>query len=439
MSIGASRTVPVDKSGFYSQKVINKCKNMDLDPELVEKNKLGHLFFKDHVYENILHFGSKPKVENGRVLLPYQKTATLKSVGIGSSGSLIDYYEKAQNNNYAFLIRENNQNGVHKRIAARDISYEDFYEYCTEEVLDSRVLVENVTKGPFGWIGDMFGYFRTLPLLSDPVTKQLNLSNIIVVEPVEYLSIEQLHAKGIVDYNSGKDRYETFADIPYLQNGFQARKIENPEKLVPYKKLENHNGKFYFEIVVHTKGQPNLYGGQGHASLRLTSASGEVYSAGLVYEGDQSGDGLLYTAKSVIVSPDDQEFLPASSYMHQSKRYEVGSAEDFQKLVNIVEEEMIGVRNKDNLSSIYHVTKNNCAHFCKRVLDKALVEIKMKDTHFYALHLINKISSFAKTIFASTILWIYSLVRPAIFHDNDKQYAKEIEGKTLLFPAFLLD
>lgn len=396
--IRSSRTIsPQDK-------IIKKCRSLGMDPELVKSSKLEFLLFKEYMFERMKYYQLPPIEQNGQLTFAYQNTYSLEEQVQSSGESLKETFERCQEDGDTFLIRQKTTKGCHLKIPAKNLTFKVFLEYCYQPI---------------------------------PGGKLLNLLNVKIMESTEFLSTEELVKNKMFFFNKEKDRFEIDNNVDFLDGGFQSvQDINDTHFLEPFSHLPS-NGKFYLDVIVHSNKEPGIFWNQGHASIRLTSSNGLVYSAGKVYNELENEDHLISIGDTSFNSPDVYEFIPKQSYEKRIRRYEILNAIDFHKLFDYVEEQ---IQDASDLTSksIYHGVKENCAHFCKDIVTFSTKNLHVAQEALPRFAACTSAVARSKMQVFSYLLPAVSFVQPAKYEGQKSLYKKEIEDKEVLLPAILL-
>lgn len=186
------------------------------------------------------------------------------------------------------------------------------------------------------------------PNLIDIPIKKLESALININEAIQPNTPEKLQNLGV----------NTFPD-----------KITTWKNLKPYQHVSPQEN-FTVDIIVHSPSDalPGVFEYKAHASIKITTPNGEVYSIGFQPK-DPSTNFKLREGK--LESPDHFIFMPKKNYHQHTTRYTLPDASSFHELISWIEE-IQGTPNDGNFPLLYHPTHHNCAAFVKTIRNKVV-------------------------------------------------------------------
>jgi len=399
MSItSASRATAQDR--IYQEKRARKCKLLHMNVDVMKENSVESLLFEDHVFEHVMHLqGEKPFQSGNKIFFPFQQTEHLNDAEISDDAELQTYFEKIQAKKCQLWVKTEGK--AHFRIDADTIDFETFKTYLHANY------------------NEEMGF------------EELDLSYISVIYPTEYLDTAGLVAKRVIHFVQGSGYRINKDEYCYLKSGFRSYKRSNITTLEPYKHIENHDGNYYLDVVVRSTSAPSLLNAlTQHASFRLTSSLGEVYSVGIANPGENDIE---------IHSPDFLEFYPQTSCQEYVKRYQINGEKEFEILVAHIQIKMLqwSYPLPTNPQAYYHKIRQNCAHFCENVISYAKeteLITPTEDTAPITKQFFDNLQILLVAIFES----IYLFFNPVNFDGYDERVKTVVESQPILLPQSLL-
>lgn len=349
-------------------KPINKLLKENVDPKFLDaylnkdKNLLDVVLFNYlHVYEKMSHFGHQLKLNSNQE--PVFNVSKKVSLNTGhNSLDKIEDWNKIKDQ----LIQKNVKLQCKGEFSQGRYQSYDLTQMSSEELKNLLVVNE---EGKWKW--------------------NQNISLFSIKE----MTIPELKDQGIIKTYSDNKEYIN-SDYTYGENGFEKKSLEWKD-FKPYHHTLNPPKDYTVDIIVHSKpGLPGVFDRQTHASVKITTPNGEIYSIGFYpnYNEDQP-DGRLRQGSLRI--PDEFQMKPSHSYEQHVMRYSLSDPKKFHELINWIEKSQA---NRSNLKEsgevfnlLYHPTHRSCAFFADVVKEKVL-ELGAKSE--YLTH--RKISNWTK-------------------------------------------
>lgn len=347
------RSLLIDHEFKKINKLIkNKASTIHLPQFLKTENakNLENLLFDDHIYERMAHFGHTFSFNaEGKVVFKFSDRAPLD---VEVPEDTIEDIEDP----------------------------ETYWDELYDEFADKDITLE--IRGEFN-----DGRYMNVPIseINPEQLKQLLIQedgsfnkSIQIIYPPKELTFEELEEQGILECDEETNEYFIASEYQYLENGFVSLPDEEWEHLRPYAYTSTPPKEFTIDIIVHSKpGLPGVFMDQGHASVKITTPKGEIYSVGF-FPGDLERDPYnLSMQKGKLITPDTYLFLPSTSYEQHVMSYTLSDPKAFHKIVNWIEaaqgynkEEETEEVNASNL--FYHPTHQSCASFASTLRDYAL-------------------------------------------------------------------
>ena len=222
--------------------------------------------------------------------------------------------------------------------------------------------------------------FKKLILKNDG---SFNKENIQLIHPSKDLTLEELEEIGVLEIDDESLDYEISNDYQYLENGFEFYPEDEWEFLRPMSSTSNPPKNYNLDIIVHSKpGLPGILGDQGHASVKITTPGGEIYSIGLFPKDLERESDDLSLQNGKLTSPDSYMFLPSHSVEQHQMSYTLPDQHAFHKLVKWIEA-MQGYHKDDEdvvttTNLFYHPTHQSCAAFASELRDYAINDLGAK-------------------------------------------------------------
>lgn len=237
------------------------------------------------------------------------------------------------------------------------------------------------------------GLYKSVPLdgLSKDQIKEIVINNdsknIDLVKPTKLLNINELLDLGIIQRDDQTNALFVTEGFQYLGNGFEYRPDSGWQHMEPIGKEKNPSKEFKLEVLIHRPKNGDM-GAQGHASLRLSTPSGEVYSVGFFPENQKFGpdvdedpstlgkyDKDTKIRRGAIQIPDRFIFLPELSFETEKITFDLKGSENFHKVIDYIHKfrgnpvDENGVETSSDL--LFQASHHNCAVFAKEIADFA--------------------------------------------------------------------
>lgn len=257
--------------------------------------------------------------------------------------------------------------------------------------------------------------------------------NIDLVHPTKLMNIDELLKEGIFKRDDKTNALYITEGYQYLANGFEFRHHSAWTNLEPIGCLKQPPKEFRMDVLIHKPKNGGL-GAQGHASLRISTPSGEIYSVGFLPQGkpgssDDDEDSKTIFGKfgvitqGAIQSPDHFIFLPKSAYDTETIAFDLKGSDNFHKVIEYIKNLKGNPLDEEGYITaselLFQGTHHNCAVFAKEIADFAtkngasrLSEKPVKFTAqgakvgltSFALNAVSKIPKIANQFKASTDL-----------------------------------
>jgi hypothetical protein len=186
--------------------------------------------------------------------------------------------------------------------------------------------------------------------------------NCEIVYPTKELTAEELFEEGVIKQQN--DIYYISNNFTYLDEGFVSQSSTNWTELKPTNHINPPPDTHQLEIVVYSKHElPGIFSKQGHASIKLTTPSGEVYDVGFYPKKEQD----IQFEEGLFISPDPFTFAPKEVQHRHILKYSL-TADAFKKIIQKIEE----IKNETSQDLEYHPILKNCAAFARDIRDTAL-------------------------------------------------------------------
>ncbi len=392
--IDASRDAIAEKRKLKKRR--QKSEKLGFDYEVIVENRIDDLLFDEHIYERLRFFGENLKFREisedeyfdsfykgsffgkRELLLPYQDVISLREVS-DDEKKIAALYRKAIRKNYTLMSENDSKQGRFNRQSVRKtVSFEAFTTFCKN--------AKNIYSESY------------------------------LISPTQYASPEELKELRLLRREESSDKYSLPANTEFVEGGFRRMTHSLPFR------HEKSDKKFYMDVVVYTEGKGGVIFDEGHASLMLTSPSGEVYSFGLFDESDSS----FYN----IEAPDVYTFVPR--HKKRIKRYEIANVHDFREILHYIDAE-VKISEKNGIA--YDALTRNCAHFCSRVVQfaKNNCEIVKESTLISTL---DKAYVKSKIIFLQILIFLAKIWQSLGFTIPNK--GKPIDFNKIQIPLQLL-
>lgn len=315
----------------------------------VDAKVLNKLVFEDHIYERMAYFGHAFSFnENDEAVFKFSEKSTLDVEILEDSIEEIDDPETYWNELYDEFVEKGLKLEVKGEYAGG--------QYATHPV--SSLTIEK---------------FKDLITNKDG---SFNKSIQVIYPPVE-LTVQELEEHGILELDEETGEYSIIADYQYLEGGFTDYPYEEWQHLRPHAHTTTPPKDFTMDIIVHSQiGLPGIFTDQGHASVKITTPNGEIYSLGLFPEEGERDPYNLSMQKGKIVSPDNYLFLPAKNYEQHTLSYSFSDPKTFHEMIKWIETAQGHHENIDSevttSNLFYHPTHHSCASFASTLRDFAL-------------------------------------------------------------------
>lgn len=207
-------------------------------------------------------------------------------------------------------------------------------------------------------------------------------SDIAIVHPTKLMNVDELLKCGVLQRDVNTKALFITEGFQYLGNGFEYRPDSGWQHLEPIGLLKRPPNEFRLEVLVH-KPKNGGVKAQGHASLRITTPSGEVFSVGFFPDNKKSSptnedpssilgehEEEAKIQQGALMSPDRFIFLPESAYETEIVAFDLKGKENFHKVMDYIDQLKGGKETPSNL--LFQATHHNCAVFAKEVADLAV-------------------------------------------------------------------
>ena len=311
---------------------------------------LNKLVFEDHLYERMVYFGDSFSFnKNGDALFKFSERSSIDDEIPEDSIEEID-------------------------------DPEEYWNALYQEFVDKELKLE--VKGEFAG-----GLYATHLVSGISIAEFKNViinedgsfnKTIQVIYPPKELTIQELEDQGILDKDEETGEYFVIADYQYLEGGFTDYPYEEWQHLRPHAHTITPPKNFSMDIIVHSQiGLPGIFTDQGHASVKITTPNGEIYSLGLFPEEGERDPYNLSLQKGKLVSPDNYLFLPSKNYEQHTMSYSFSDPKTFHEMIKWIETAQGHYENEEtaevNTSNLfYHPTHHSCASFASTLRDFAL-------------------------------------------------------------------
>jgi hypothetical protein len=286
------------------------------------------LLFSEHIYEKMVYYGHRLEDKDGVPVFKFTKRVPLhRTYELGYHEIHEESFKKKVSSFFSLkdLVIEfegDGSNGRFERIEIKNLGSED-------------ELFEILTNHPESQI----------------------------IYPTKNLTVDELQSEGILDVN-----YCVSDDFEYLDEGFVPRSSLNWTTLRPINHIQDPPEQHQLEIVVYSRqDMPGIFSDQGHASIKLTTPSGEVYEVGLSLAPDKKMK-YFEIQPAVLCSPDQYTYLPKRSFVQNTLSYTL-TPDAFKAVIKKIE----GLQEARKFPGLaYHPFLNNCAAFARDIRNTAL-------------------------------------------------------------------
>ncbi|WP_068468606.1 hypothetical protein [Candidatus Protochlamydia phocaeensis] len=368
--------------------------------------KLQKLVFEDHIYERMAHFGHLFTFNEKKEItfkfsnrLPLGQALPSHPTDAAADSYWNKLYEKFIEERVALEIRGEFDKGLYQTISPSEITVEQLKAIIIQE------------DGSFN-------------------------KNVHVIYPVQELTVKELEDKGILNKDEKTGEYFINSEYQYLENGFTPYSEDKWEHLRPYAHTSTPPKDFTIDVVVHSrKGLPGIFAHQGHASIKMTTPQGEIFSVGFFpeTEGTDRDPHDLSLQKGKFVSPDKQLFLPSSIYDHHILSYTLSDPKAFHQFIKWIEamqgyheDKATGEVNTSNV--LYHPTHQSCAAFAaeareyviKKGAKSQLAQRKISNWTRFTIRIKELVANFLATNFLVNLLshWDHGVEHAGIKNYN---------------------
>jgi hypothetical protein len=298
--------------------------------------KLESLLIKNHLYEHMKYFKHPLSFnEKGEMTFKFTKKEFLKDAVSASFIHWERLHRKWSTQDVKLEERGNFENGCYKTHLVKNMTCEELKELLIQD----------------GKVNE----------------------NIQIVYPTKYLTLQELEKADVVQINN-QDKVQINSPVRYVDEGF----VEIPENwqfLTPTTHIANPPKDFTVEVVVHQKGTLPSASIMAHASIKLTTPNGEVYSLGFhPTENWFQGQLNLKLQKGNLITPDPYIFFSTDKYSTYHLSYTLPNAESFHKVM----QQIVAMKGYDETEEredsllFYHPLHQNCADFAYNIRNCAL-------------------------------------------------------------------
>jgi hypothetical protein len=333
----------IDRSKFalkfdqLNSKYINISDQIDEPRPKTIESDLVDLLVTEHLFERMVAFGhSFDKNDEPKFLFTVIKEldGVYRQLGYHAIDEQVGFLQSQKGLGLVLRIQGNFQNGRHQHLFLDDMS------------------VENIEQ----------------------VFSQNDLSKIQILFPAQFLTIQELIDREVVERNSETGTLSVSPFYQYLERGFIEQCSVGWKHLEPYC-ASAPPSTFLVNILAHLPKQGGI-GAQGHASAQLITPSGDTYSVGFLPKGSENDpipesflDHLkeFEIKKAVLESPDHCIFLPTTAYDTKQIAFSIDDPKNFHTLFDFVESARgyneTGEGTILHCNAFYQRTHLNCAAF----------------------------------------------------------------------------
>ncbi|MBA3603223.1 MAG: hypothetical protein H0W50_06205 [Parachlamydiaceae bacterium] len=311
---------------------------------------LNKLIFDDHLYERMKAFNHNITFnDSGEITFKFSERTSIDDEipedTLDEIDSPDDYwcelYQDLLNKELSLCIKGEFEDGCYHIYALSEINHEQLKEMIVKE------------DGTFN-------------------------KSIQLIHPRKELTLDELEECGILGKDEETGEYFIDCEYQYLENGFTSYFYEDWKFLKPFAYASIPPKDFTIDIIVHSSpGLPGVFSDQGHASVKITTPRGEIYSIGLMPEIAERDPYNLSLQRGKLLSPDPYIFMPSTSFERHTMSYTLTDPKAFHRLMNWIEalqshqeDEETGEIKSCNL--FYHPTHQSCASFASTLRHYAL-------------------------------------------------------------------
>lgn len=238
------------------------------------------------------------------------------------------------------------------------------------------------------------GRYKNVPLngLSADQIRDLisshNSKDIEIVNTRNLLTIDELIAEGVIFRDVDTNYLHIVEGYQYLEDGFEYRPDSDWEHMEPIGRVKNPPKEFKLDVLIH---RPRSGGAeaQGHASLRITTPSGELYSVGFFPENQKFGEDIEEDPSTLgkydqdakirpgaIQIPDRYIFMPETAFETQEISFDLKGSKNFHQVIEYIQKlkknPIVEEGAEISADLLFHATHQNCAAFAKEIVEFAL-------------------------------------------------------------------
>lgn len=260
----------------------------------------------------------------------------------------------------------------------RTSSFGEFLLYCVENRIDldkiiydastlktlfeehkrehSRVLYRHIDKE--GMLEELSMKEMSFESFKQLVLKH-GLNNVVFQTKTDHYTLRRLSEFGVLE--NTRNGYELGENFEYTGLGFQSKHRLGAfsKRIQPIDKLKTHDGKYYLEVCSSVPKIGHIFD-QGHASIKLISSQGHVFSLGVYPDETRRQVGDFDATAGKVNTKDAFTTYSPLKFNHKSTRLELPSEADFLRLKTFIE-------NKIESPGEFQILNRNCARFARDV------------------------------------------------------------------------
>jgi hypothetical protein len=304
---------------------------------------LSHVLINEHVFERMVKFGHafdgnhEPRfrftdIDTGLVTF-------FKALGLQEIDGQAQFLCDRKGQGLVLRIPGKFQDGRHQLVSVDDVSLEELKQVITQN----------------------------------------DLSKIQIIWPTQLLTIQGLIDQEVLERDVETGALIVSPNYQYLECGFVKQLSLGWKYLEPHRILETPPATFMMDILVHLPRGGGMMD-QGHASVQLTTPSGEVYSVGFYPLGSeaqvyQSVFDQLKTfeiKKATLESPDHYIFLPTTACDTKRISFSIDDPKSFHTIFDFIESTHVRSETDGTgvvycCNAFYQSTHHNCAAFADAI------------------------------------------------------------------------